>query len=268
MQKRNRGIVSPGPLEPLNYFHQVAESGQYLMPQFTSSLIVASNISLFFPGLGSWRDEYTNDIDNHTNGIINILMKYTYAPTLEGGYGPFTLGPEGGSRTDAHNFRLEKRNGGVLITVPGAQVIGFVSTVISKFPQKQVDPPAPVPCLVQPPAERRRKRSTLTEDVPSNSRKIRELANTLFAENFERYPDSGGASRGVELSKPSFTPSQAVDKLLQQAEATQGRINKFLKRVDVHEQLGGDKESGSVLPLAVPSTAKDSDVKSNITQAK
>ena len=115
--------MSPGPLKPLNYFHQVAKTGQYLMPQFTSSLIVASNISLFFPGIGSWRNEYANEIDNHTNGIMNILMKYTYAPTLEGGYGPFTLAPIGGFRTDAHNFRLEKRNGGVLITVPGHKLL-------------------------------------------------------------------------------------------------------------------------------------------------
>ena len=86
------------------------------MLQFTSSLIIASNFSLFIPGLGSWRDEYATDIDNHANGIINILMKYTYAPTLQGGYGPFTLAPKGGSQTDAHNFRLEERNGGDLIT--------------------------------------------------------------------------------------------------------------------------------------------------------
>ena len=222
---------------PLNYFHQVAESGRYLMPQFTSSLVLASNVSLFFPGLGSWRDEQTNDIDNHTSGIITTLMKYAYALTLEGGYGPFTLAPKGSIRKDVHNFRVERRNGGVLIRVPGAQVIGFVSTVVPKFPEIQEDPPQPVACTLHPSssAHQRRKRSALNGNTLNKASKIRELSNKLFLEGVDEEYYTGDNQITLQGRKQHI-PSESLDNLLQSADMTNKKISKFLEKLDLQEQ--------------------------------
>ena len=262
-QKRNRGLVSPGRLVPLNYFHQVAESGQYLMPQYTSSLVLASNVSLFFPGLGSWRDEQDNDHNNHTNGIINMLMKYAYAPTLEGGYGPFTLAPKGGIRKDVHNFRVERRNGGVLIRVPGAQVVGFVSTVVPKFPENQKDPPQPVVCTLQPPSSvhQRRKRSALDKNTLNKQTKIRELSNRLFSEGIDEQHNRRDNRVRASQDREQFTPSESLDKLLQSADKTNAKITKFLEKLDLQEQ-GEDVVS---IPVAVPTQKPSKEVNSSKT---
>ena len=222
------------------------------MPQFTSSLVLASNISLFFPGLGSWRDEQENDYDNHTNGIINMLMKYAYAPTLEGGYGPFTFSSKGGVRKDAHNFRIERRNGGVLIRVPGAQVIGFVSTVVPKFPETQDDPPQPVPCIIQHPSSdhQREKRSALNGNRLNKETKIRELSNKLFSEGIDKHRHKEMDNQVSAMQgRVRHTPSASLDKLLQSADMTNEKISKFLDKLDFEEQ----REDVISLPVAVPS---------------
>ena len=222
------------------------------MPQFTSSLVLASNVSLFFPGLGSWRDEWENDYDNHTNGIINMLMKYAYAPTLEGGYGPFTFSPKGGVRKGAHNFRIERRNGGVLIQVPGAQVIGFVSTVVPKFPEIQDDPPQPVACILQHSSRKhqRRKRSVLNGNTLSKETKIRELSNKLFSESIDKQQYIKKDDQVTAMQeREQHTPSESLDKLLQSADMTNEKINKFLKKLDLQEQ----RDDVVSIPVAVPS---------------
>ena len=170
--------MSPGRLVLLS------ESDQYLMPQYTSSLVLASNVSLFFPGLGSWRDEEVNDYNTHTNGIINMLMKYAYAPTLEGGYGPFTFAPKGGIRKDVHNFRVERKNGGLLIRVPGAQVIGFISTTVPRFPNIEETLLQPIECASQTLSsvyKEQKKSNDLTE--------LRKLANLLFSDGIDEQND-------------------------------------------------------------------------------
>ncbi len=235
LQKRNRGIVSPGRLLPLNYFHQVAESGRYLMPQFTSSIILATDVSLFFPGLGSWRNEQ-NDIDNHTNAIINMLMKYAYAPTLEGGYGPFTLAPKGGSRKSNHNFRVERKSGGMLLRVPGAQLIGFISSVVPKFPEPQGPLPERITCRPEPRQDvgnRRRKRSSY--DEVDNTKSIRTLSNVLFLE-------SSDEKLLRRTQTDVYSPSESLDRLLKQADSTQQKMDSLLDKVSSQESIRGGKK--------------------------
>lgn len=199
------------------------------MPQFTSSLILASNVTLFFPGLGSWRDEEA-DIDNHTNAIIHILMKYAYASTLEGGYGPFSLAPNGGHRKGIHNFRVERKNGGVLLRVPGAQLIGFISTVIPKFPADQTFPQEPMSCVLEqanPSDAIRRKRS-----ISSNGKlkKIRVLSNELFAESLDK------EKLTKTLKTSEYVPSKSLEALLKEADDTQSKLSNFIDQINIQEE--------------------------------
>ncbi len=197
------------------------------MAQFTSSFVLATNVSIFFPGLGSWRDEQNIDVDNHTNAVINMLMKYAYAPTLEGGYGPFTLAPEGGTRKASHNFRVERKRGGVLLQIPGAQLIGFISSVIPKFPENQGPAPEPVSCILEPLQDQddRRQRRSILEDTPKT---IRKLSNRLFSEKMKK-------SQGQTARTEHHLPSESLDDLLREADNTHNKINKLLEKIDSQE---------------------------------
>ena len=138
------------------------------MPQYTTSFILANDIKIFFPGLGIVND---TDIDNQTNNAINTLMRYAYAPNLEGGYGPFSFTPAEGTKKDVHNFRVERINGGIQLTVPGAQIVAYVTTVISRFPADQPPPPKAKECIEHPTSK---VKSTSSRDHSSRSRRRRD----------------------------------------------------------------------------------------------
>ena len=191
LQKKGRGLVSPGPLQPARHFHEVVRNGQYLMPQYTTSFILANDIKIFFPGLGTVND---SDIDNQTNNAINTLMRYAYAPNLEGGYGPFSFVPADGTKQDMHNFRVERVNGGIQLSIPGAQIVAYVSTVIPRFPADQPPPPKAEECIEHPasrakrtPSRERSSRRRRRRDVDDFEEETKpvdmmELARSLFSQ--------------------------------------------------------------------------------------
>ena len=223
-------MVSPGPVEPGSYYQEVLQNGNYLMPQFTSSFILANEIKIYFPGLGIWND---SDTDNETNNAVNVLMKYTYAPNLAGGYGPFSFAPAGGPLNNVHNFRVERSRGGILISIPGAQIIGHITTVIPKFPSNQTLPTNSTPCQESPssahhgkesPSEgnRRRRRSVdeHKEDI-AHHLDILQLAKSLFSEKLSE-SDSFLHRNGF------LTPIQSVHKLMDQVASSNERVVEFM----------------------------------------
>ena len=234
-------MVSPGPLEPGWYYQEVIRNGDYLMPQFTSAFILASDVKVYFPGLGVWND---TDGDDQTNNAINILMKYTYAPNLDGGYGPFSFVPANGAN-NVHNFRVERNRGGILITVPGAQVIGYVTNIISKFPDNQTLPNATLSCRelssssdhteAETPGQRdkRRRRSTVTEeykkDIPRRF-DVMQLAKSLFSEKLSE-SDSF-------LHKNGLTPFQSVHRLMDEVATSKDRVMEFMEILNSEEKEG------------------------------
>lgn len=227
-------MVSPGVLEPASYFQQVAASGKYLMPQYISSFIIASDINVLFPGLGTQQD---TDDDDNISGVIHILMKYAYAPNLSGGFGPFTFAPADDTQTNPHNFRVERKSGGILLTVPGAQIIGYVTKVVPKFPQNQTGLPAPLPCTVQPVNSKSptRKRRSVSEgmDISLN---IKNLAQSLFTKSFERSSKNPSAATAFEfLTRKEYVSNEVLEKLLRESDETKDRIEKFMESLDVKE---------------------------------
>ena len=215
LQVNGCGLVSPGPLTPENYFHEVVSKGKYLLPEYPSAFVIASNIKIFFT-------EFEID-SNETESILNILMKYAYANTLTGGYGPFTLAPVGQARKDPHNFRVERKNGGILVTLPGAQLVGYIMTVVSKFPHNQAPPPKR--SCQGPPVTSRRKRSANVEPAPAlKEPKIRELVNYFFKDRPEPSTKQHNPEIGGEI-----LPSSVKD-LLDNTAASKHRIQKLLDK--------------------------------------
>ena len=238
LQKQGRGVVSPGPLEPGRYFQEVVRNGSYLMPQYTSAFILAGDVKVYFPGLGIWND---TDEDDQTNNAVNILMKYTYAPNLEGGYGPFSFVPADGASNNAHSFRVERNRGGILITVPGAQIIGYITTVISKFPDSQTLPNISIYCQ-EPPSlahhdrthpednSRRWRRSTdETKKVEVQRIDMLQLARSLFQEELSE-SDS-------YLHKNGFlTPFENVHRLMDEVATSKDRVMEFMEALNSNRE--------------------------------
>ena len=224
-------------LNPSSYFNQVAESGQYIMPQYISSLLLASNVTIFFPGLGAWND---TDDDDDTNEVINILMKYTYAGNVDGGYGPIMFTPAS-LNGNVHKFRVERKNGGILISLSGAQVIAYIKTVVPKFPRDQENPPDPVFCDDEDhPAEqrKRRRRSVLDDSLhQSTSVNMRELAKSLFSNH--------NAHSKIKVPKVN----DMLEELQEKADLSQDKVRKILvtiEQTDIQEHA-----IPTVLPTAV-----------------
>ena len=134
--QRSDKLVSPGHLIPGSYFGRVIDSGQYLLPQYVHAFVLASDVKIYFPHLGSW---HFSD-EHESSGVINTLMEYAFAEKLSGNFGPFSFDiPKFGS---GHNYQIKrnKLNGGLVITLPGAQVVGYIMNTIPKFPRKQNRP--------------------------------------------------------------------------------------------------------------------------------
>ena len=213
--------MSPGPLTPKQYFQRVAHSGHYLLPHYVSSLIIASNIKLFYPGLGTWNSsENGESIDN----VVHILMKYTYAQVLTGGVGPFNFE----AKDDlTHKFQLKRQSGGLLITVPGGQVIGYILKTVPKFPEDQTGPDiSPLDCQESglPPSPSRKRRSVSDyDDHFKKTTDIKILARNLFSEGL----------RDSDTNTGSLTASSKdIEQLLQKSNLKMDQLSQFIESME------------------------------------
>lgn len=226
-QKRGRGVVSPGPLTPSIHFQQVAHSGDYLLPHYVSAFVVASDIKLFFPGLGSWNS--TNS--NQTNQAINTLMKYAYAPVLTGGVGPFSFEFPAAYE---HKYQLRRRNGGLQITLPGGQVIGYILKTMPKFPLNQSEPRlAAIECTEEPtnsPLPNQRSKRSVEEDKPETGMsRIKELARSLFAESLGPVVPADH----LELMRDrEVISTKYIEKLIQDGDMKREELAQFVRKFE------------------------------------
>jgi hypothetical protein len=203
------------------------------MPQYTTSFILANDIKISFPGLGTVND---SDADNETNNAINTLMRYAYAPNLEGGYGPFSFVPAESTKMDVHNFRVERINGGIQLTIPGAQIVAYISTVISRFPADQPPPPKAKECIEHPASKakptsshdqssRRRQRRDV-DDLEGETAPVdmMELARSLFSQELtesDSYLHRNGFIKSVPIG-------EEVQKLKDKVDDSEDSFERFI----------------------------------------
>lgn len=206
----------------------MAHSGNYLLPHYVSAFIVASNVQLFFPGLGSWN---STDYENQTNEAINILMKYAYAPVLTGGVGPFSFAIPAG---DEHNYQLRRKNGGLLITLPGGQVIGYIMKTMPKFPLNQSMPPMDfVECDEDPTSSSQpnlRAKRSVSEDLPQTGAfSIKELAKSLFS---EKVGPLLPADHLALMRDREVLSTQYIEKLIQDGDVKKEQLAQFIRSIE------------------------------------
>ena len=129
-------MVSPGPLLYDSYFKDIISTGQYLLPQYVHAMILASEITIYFPKLGSW--EHSDD--QGSSVVLNALMEYAFAERLSGSFGPFNFDIHEMQATGDHNFHVRRKrfNGGIVVTLPGTQLVGYIMNIVPKFPSEQI----------------------------------------------------------------------------------------------------------------------------------
>lgn len=98
----------------------------YQLPLYPSTLILATNIQL------------TVEVPFvfHT---LPTLVRLSYDPHVNGGFGPFSFGPLFKASSESIKFRVAVQDSKVTITIPGTQLVGFVCDVVPQHPREVVD---------------------------------------------------------------------------------------------------------------------------------
>ena len=101
-------------------------SDRYLLPAFPASLLIATDIQIRIPS------------HSLPPKVVTDLLALSYEPLVSGGYGPFSFGRMYGDNKDGKElfkFHVQRENGSLLLTLPGAQLIGYVCHIVVKFPE-------------------------------------------------------------------------------------------------------------------------------------
>ena len=116
-------LVSPGEVTPPQHFRELLANGTYQLPLYPTTLLLATDIEL------------TVDVPFifHT---LPTLIKLSYDPHVTGGFGPFSFGRLHRASAGDMKFRVGVRDNKISITLPGTQLIGYVSDVVPQHPRE------------------------------------------------------------------------------------------------------------------------------------
>ena len=227
--------MSPGPLKPRTFFKRVAHSGQFLLPHYTSAFILATDVKFFYPGLGSWN---YSDYNSESSNVINILMKYAYAQALTGSIGPFSFQFQSGSK---HNFRIRRKDGGLMITIPGGQVVGYILTTVPRFPKNQKKPILdPLYCDDHPTGSPRRKKRSISDDpLPEAPVDLKQLAKSLFSEGLHDPLTSTDS-----ISDNKMISTKYIQKIIEEGDLKREKLTQFIE-----SHLKSENHQSTTTPL-------------------
>ena len=121
----NSLFVSPGPLPERQFYSQVsgATGGsrvQYKLPEYVTSFVLARNIELAFAGLDY---ETVSDAMNEmsqSSTSVNIFC--------------FHASHSKSQSKSTSNLSVSRSADGMVIKIPGAQIIGYFTEVVPRFP--------------------------------------------------------------------------------------------------------------------------------------
>ena len=118
--------VSPGPLPEPELVKQIGNSGEnlYLMAEYVSSLLLARNVQLEFHGVDQ----------RHVSSALRLFNGVQFT----GSYNGIGVHASVGVGRTEERMVADRTTNGLRITIPGAQVLGYYTNVLPKFPRNQV----------------------------------------------------------------------------------------------------------------------------------
>lgn len=118
--------VSPGPLSEAEFVREVKSSygttnPSYLLPQYVTGLLLSRNVEVEFT---------TSDASTSAHAV-----RVASSASVSGGIGPWraSFSYSGGRSRRTMNFASTST--GLRVTIPGAQVIGYYTQVVPRFPK-------------------------------------------------------------------------------------------------------------------------------------
>ena len=103
----------------------------YVMPEYVTSFLLARDVKLQFSGLDS------NSVSRAMQAMFGYSIDVGASLILEGV--PLVVGGSGnlGFRFSRNSMTADRTANGMIIEIPGAQVIGYYTQVMPQFPKEQ-----------------------------------------------------------------------------------------------------------------------------------
>ena len=128
----------------------------YLMPEYVTAFLLARNIKLQFSGVDANSASHLAQLivgasrsSSVQIPLDSLLMGATDgasasmagSKTFSGNYQMFTLyssaSLSAGYKKTSQTMTVDRTANGMILNIPGAQIIGYYTTVLPKFPTKQ-----------------------------------------------------------------------------------------------------------------------------------
>ena len=124
VRKHSETLVSPGPM-PVAELRQTLSNGNYKMPVYPSSLVLATDVQL------SVKVPFLLH-------VLPALLRLSFDQHVTGGFGPFVFGKYFEASKGRIKFRLEHDGDSTIkIVLPGTQLIGYICNSVPKLPKNE-----------------------------------------------------------------------------------------------------------------------------------
>ena len=106
------------------FITEITTGETYLLPEYVTSLLLSRNVNIEFVGVTAAQSARA----------VRTASSTSYS--FGGGFGFWKARVSGGSsRSSSHRtFSTESTSNGLRISIPGAQIIGYYTQVMPKFP--------------------------------------------------------------------------------------------------------------------------------------
>ena len=122
LQLDKEARISPGEMTENEFIKELTGANRgYLLPQYVTGLLLSRNVKIQFRGIKA----------NTAAHAVRVLT----STRLSGGFGPWRASTSFNYARSNRQFRSESSSNGLRITIPGAQVIGYYTQVMPKFPK-------------------------------------------------------------------------------------------------------------------------------------
>ena len=118
VQDKDANRVSPGPMQDEQAYVNEAMKDQ--LPEYTTGFLLAKDISMRFRGVDS--------------ATTSHAIQESASSHISGSYGPFSASASFSYGHKSSNLKVSSQADGFQIDIPGAQIIGYFTSVLPKFP--------------------------------------------------------------------------------------------------------------------------------------
>lgn len=101
----------------------VKVANKYQLPEYTTAFLLAKDVRLIFRG-----------IDASTS---SLALKESALSQFGGSYGPFSAASSFSHGHVSSDLEVSSQSDGLHIDIPGAQIVGFYTSVLPRFPDHE-----------------------------------------------------------------------------------------------------------------------------------